>query len=157
MEHGKYLYIKNNTEKFTKELDFYTELKIQQNERIPKNLLGKVISKINEYNNPKFVFLKIEIPQDRNEEIFEKNAVSLKPGNDENREKFVDDNSNFVVKIVHRGKSSAIYLSNKGNTPILNFTITINSTKKVFTLKDNSKPLVIPQIIEINDIRLSFK
>ena len=153
----KYIYIKSNSEKFAKELDFYTQLKIQQNKPIAKNVLDKIITKINEYNNPELEFLKIEIPGDDNKEIVNKKEISLKPKNGETHEKFVDDNSDFVVKLVHRGTSSAIYLSNKDNTPILNFTITINSTKEVFTLKDNSEPLVIPRIIEIKDIRLSFK
>jgi len=153
----KYNYIKSNSEKFAKELDFYTKLKIQQDKPIAKNVLDKIITKINEYNIPELEFLKIEIPEDDNKEIIHDKEITLKPESGNTHGKFVDENSNFVVKLVHRGTSSAIYLSNKDNTPILNFTITINSTKEVFTLKDNSEPLVIPRIIELKDIRLSFK
>ncbi len=158
LDKDKRLYIANNAEKFENELNFYTLLKEQQKKPVPKEIEDSIIEKIISYQHPKLKFLISEsLDEDNNEDNIHSEEIVAAPERKDSNGVFIDENSDFIVKIVHLDNFSHIYLSNKNNAPIKNYSITINSTKEVFFSEDNSSPIIVSGKIDVTDVRLSFK
>jgi len=158
MDETKHNFIKKNSSDFSNEINFYKQLKEQQNIPVPNKIIDNIIDKINSYNLPQTTSTDEGLSS-------EQKSAKNNFGNHVNFERtkefaansYIDDNSNFIVRIEHSGDSSYIYLTNKENSPIKNYSITINQTKEEFFKEDNSEPIIINRKIGIEDIRLSFK
>jgi len=155
----KRTFIEDNIGKFSSEIDFLRRNKKYQSNTFDENVLKEAVNKILSKNtSPKIFYLA---PKERSVTLesdshkLAANSYKLQKSNI--IDTYVDAESKYLVKIIHGDENSKIFLYDKENKDLENYTIELLPVGKTFTCKNNKSPLVIDKDIKVEEVKLFFK
>lgn len=139
-------------------LILYGEIKSGTEKTIQRDVKLNLAAKIKLYDYNRFFRLKKadeEKPKRRREwtvlaaaSAEEKPAVIAKS--------FLDENNQFLIRVIKTGDITKIYSFSIDETEIQNFKLTVLPSHKEFFMKDNSAPLVLKEDIEFEEVHLEL-
>ncbi len=152
-------YIQDNIENFSSEIEFLKRNKLYQNSTFDENELNNGVNKIlHGETSPKIFYLaKKEQSVGMGSDFLRLAADSYKLHKSNIIDTYVDSKSNYLIKIIHSEDNSQIFLYDKENNVIENYTIELLPAGKTFRCKNNKSPLVIDKNIKVEEVKLYFK
>jgi len=158
----KLLYLENSDD-FSKEIEFFIELKksiqteISEEERI---LISKKIpaySYDSSKNTAKIIYLHpVEYPKKKVKGLILAAASENNGKSNITSRTFYDDNKTYIIKVINYENSSKIFVFSTLDEIIKNFDIIILPQKLKYHLEDNTEPLLLDFNIDPENIVIEF-
>ncbi len=143
---------------FSEPISFYQNMKAEISKPIDYKTKKLIADKISAYSLPKLVKLiqlKTASPLRKKPSRFAADSeYVLKPKIV--TKTFVDEDKDFLVKILQNGNQSKIFVFSTNDEIIENFSILLEPQKLEFHLKDNSEPLIIDGSIDVEAVNIYF-
>jgi hypothetical protein len=151
--------IEENIEKFSSEIEFLKKNKLYQNSTFNENELRDAVNKVlHRETSPKIFYLAKKgqsVSDDSGSLQLAANSYKLLKSNI--IDTYVDSASNYIIKIIHGEENSKIFLYDKENNVVENYTIELLPAGKTFTCKNNNSPIVIDKAIKVEEVKLLLK
>lgn len=152
-------FIEENIEKFSSEIEFLKKNKLYQNSTFNENELRDAVNKVlHRETSPKMFYLT---PKEQSvcveSDSFQLAADSYKLQKSNIIDTYVDSASNYIIKIIHGEENSKIFLYDKENNVVENYTIELLPSENKFSCKDNKSPIVIDKGIKVEEVKLLLK
>jgi hypothetical protein len=154
-EEKKNIIIKDSS--FSEAVDFYMNLKREISSNLDLTTKRMVAKKISAYSLPSVIVLhQLKEPaKERPSRLAADSETELKPRI--TTKTFVDDEKNYMVKILQNGKSTKIFVFSTQDEILENFNLYIEPQELEFHFKDNTEPLVLEGKLEIENIKIHFE
>ncbi|MBI9070079.1 MAG: hypothetical protein JEY94_00680 [Melioribacteraceae bacterium] len=149
------VYIGNNEDIFSSEIEsyktskLYSKNKVEFEDKIVNKLMGNSMSRIID-------FLKLETKQRQGAKVFLLDSSTPRLEKSIVTETFVDEDSQYLVKVVIANNFTKIYVFNKNNTLLENFKLTIFPENKSYRFENNQNPLVLEGERSVEDVKLEI-
>ncbi|MFH0736656.1 MAG: hypothetical protein V1773_00905 [bacterium] len=152
-------FIEDNFEKFSSKIEFLRRNKLFQNSPFLEDELDDAVGKIlNKETSPRIFYLaKKEGSITVESESLKLAANSYKLHKNNVLDTYIDSKSNYIIKIIHSEDNSKIFLFDKENNVLENYTIELLPAGITFTCKDNKSPLVIDKDLIVEEVKLLLK
>lgn len=138
-------------------LDFYKQLKINSNRERSDSLKKMIAKKIPAYTSANVISLyplKAPVIQKRNQNRLAAGSIDLSPKM--TTKTFVDNEKEYLIKVLSSEEKTKIFVFSTNDEVVNNFDIMIEPQNLKYHLDDNSEPLQLDQVIEVEKIQLSF-
>lgn len=148
-------YIKKNVSLLKNELDHYNQTRNSSVEPAPfeNEILKELIG-----DNGFFIIKlkKIESKHKRGISTISNNSNQQNINQNILTETFVDEDSQYLVKVVRVNEHTSINVFNKNNSLLKNFILTLYPQGNSFNCKDNQSPLIINDKRTIDEVKLEI-
>jgi len=158
----KFLYLENSND-FSKEIEFFTELKRSLQKEISDEERILISKKIPAYSfdvsnsTAKIIHLyPVEVPKKKVKGLILAAASENNGKSKVTSRTFYDDNKTYIIKVINYENSSKIFVFSTLDEMIKNFDIIILPQKLKYHLKDNTEPLLLDFNIDPENIVLEF-
>jgi hypothetical protein len=142
---------------FKEIIDFYHTIKNDSGRIIDDHLRKKIAAKIPAYTLSSTVYLKlfkkIKVPKANNSRIAadSKDLIAKMA-----TKTFIDNDKEYLIKVLNYGEITKIFIFSTIKEKITNFDIVIEPQHLIYHFDDNSEPLKVDKIIEVESINLVF-
>jgi hypothetical protein len=146
-------YLRGN-EKFKNQILYYKSVKDAINSETSFNLKKKIAAKI-----PAYTFANVfKLNQVKHENEDSGKVIFAAKTKDETLQiktkTFIDDENNFLVRVINFAGSTKIYLFTPTNDKVENISIKIFPSSEEYFMNDNDAPLLIDKRIDVESIEL---
>lgn len=158
LETEKLDYIKKNKELFSKEISLYENSKNSIEKPVPNVILEKIYKKIEENQGKTEIELyKFEI----NQNAYQKYRTLAADSPEEEQkdvtvDTYIDPGNNYIIKVLNFENKNKIYVFEKDQEELENFTLKIFPSGKIYKGLTSSKPLIIEPKADVEKIVLNF-
>lgn len=147
----------SNDKSFSEAIEFYKQLKINSTREHSDSLKKAIARKIPDYSFVNVITLyPLKVPQIGKKEKHRLAAGSVDLAPKMTTKTFVDNEKEYMIKVLSYEKSTKIFVFSTNDEVVNNFDITIEPQNLKYHFDDNSEPLQLDQVIEVEKIKLSF-
>ena len=152
----------NNIEKnenYQSQISYYKSIKEAINSKVSTGLQSKIASKIPSYKIAK-VFYLYPVNYEESDKNFGPLIFAAKSGKESstlNTSTFLDEDKEFLIRIITFEDTTKIYFFSFTKEILENLSIRILPDEEEFHLKDTTKPLEIDRKITISSIEIRFR
>jgi hypothetical protein len=138
-------------------LDFYKQLKINSNREHSDSLKKLIAKKILAYSFSNVISLyplKVPTTERKKENRLAAGSIDLAPKM--TTKTFVDNEKEYLIKVLSYEEATKIFVFSTNDEVVKNFDIIIEPQNLKFHFEDNTEPLKINQMIDVEKIQISF-
>lgn len=143
----------------TEIIDFYQKLKADTNRKPGRTLKERIAKKIPAYSLTGEIYLYPlkEAPEPRiNGKRLAADSESRNLISKLTSKTFADEDKEYMIKVLNYETQTKVFVFSMKNEIVKNFDIIIGPQDFKYHFKDNSEPLLISEIIDVNSIRIEF-
>ena len=144
---------------FADAIDFYKKLKINSARKPGRSIIEQIANKIPAYKRANEVRL-YELNVSSEPRIIGKRlAADSESKNMISKmmtKTFADVDKEYMIKVLNYETQTKVFVFSTKNEIIKNFDIVIEPQNIKYHFEDNSQPLLIPQIINVDNIKINF-
>lgn len=146
-----------NDESLSDVIEFYKQLKSNSARELSNSLKKAIAKKIPVYSFVNVITLyPLKVPQIVKKEKHRLAARSVDLAPKMTTKTFIDNEKEYMIKVMSYEKSTKIFVFSTNDEVVNNFDITIEPQNLKYHFDDNSEPLQLDQVIEVEKIQLSF-